>query len=149
MLPKRIERLTKGDEVARNEPRSLMDHLIERVLAVGSRLTEVDRTSVIGHRSAIQRDLFAVALHGQQLQIGRESLQVLLVRQNGNSLCAEKVVVPDAQEAHQDRQIGFEGSSSEMLIHLVKSIQHGVEVLWADGSHRGEADSRLHGVASA
>ena len=44
----RIERLRKGDEVARDEPRSLMDQLIEGVLAVGSRLAPIDRAGRVG-----------------------------------------------------------------------------------------------------
>src|SRR4029077_395365 len=37
MMAKRIERLREGDKVTRNEPRSLMDQLVERMLAVGAR----------------------------------------------------------------------------------------------------------------
>ena len=39
----RIERLDKRDEVARDQPRPLMNQLIEGVLAVGSRLAPIDR----------------------------------------------------------------------------------------------------------
>src|SRR5208282_4550394 len=39
-----IERLGKTDEVAGNQPRSLMDQLVEGVLTVGSRLAPVNRT---------------------------------------------------------------------------------------------------------
>ena len=46
----RIERLSKGDEVTRNEPGSLMDQLIEGVLAVGSRLAPINRAGRIGDR---------------------------------------------------------------------------------------------------
>ena len=51
MPAKRIERLGEGDEVARDEPGSLMNQLIERVLPVGSRLAPVDRTGVVVTRS--------------------------------------------------------------------------------------------------
>ena len=44
---KRIERLLERDEVARNEPGSLMDQLIEGVLAVGSRLAPINRAGRI------------------------------------------------------------------------------------------------------
>ena len=38
MMPaKRIERPVEGDEVARDQPCALMDQLVERVLAIGSR----------------------------------------------------------------------------------------------------------------
>ena len=38
----RVERLSKRDEVTRDEPRALMDQLVEGVLAVGSRFTPID-----------------------------------------------------------------------------------------------------------
>ena len=47
MAAQRIERLAKGDEVAGNQPRALMDQLIERMLAVGSRLAPVNRTGLV------------------------------------------------------------------------------------------------------
>ena len=54
--------------------------------------------------------MFAVALHGQLLQIGREALQVLLVRQHRHGLGAEEVSVPHAQEPHEHRQVALEGA---------------------------------------
>ena len=50
MPAERIERLAEGDEVARNEPRALVNQLIERVLAVGARLAPVDRPGVASDR---------------------------------------------------------------------------------------------------
>ena len=43
LAAERIERLLEGDKVARDEPGALVNQLIEGVLAVGSRLTPVDR----------------------------------------------------------------------------------------------------------
>src|SRR5262245_52549439 len=43
MLAKRVESLAEGDEVARNQPGSLMNQLVERVLPVGPRLAPVYR----------------------------------------------------------------------------------------------------------
>src|SRR5580658_2745248 len=74
-----IERLRERDEVARNEFSSLMDQLVERMLAVGSRLAPTNRAGLVVHVSAVERDVLAVALHCQLLQIRREALQVLLV----------------------------------------------------------------------
>ena len=49
MMPaKRVQRLTEADEVARDQPRSLMDQLIERVLAIGAGLAPINRTGGIG-----------------------------------------------------------------------------------------------------
>src|SRR5215472_230732 len=53
MLAKRVERLAERDEVARDDPGSLMDQLIEGVLAVGSRLTPIDSAGIARHLIAI------------------------------------------------------------------------------------------------
>src|SRR5918992_5874561 len=93
MPAKRVERLVESDEVAWNESRSLMNQLVERVLAVCAGLAPVDRPGVVGDVVAINGDVFAIALHSQLLQIGWKSLQVLLVGQDRNRLGAEEVVV--------------------------------------------------------
>src|ERR1039458_10159683 len=36
-----------------------------------------------------------------------------------------------------------------MLVHLVESVEHGSEMVWADGDHRRKANRRIHGVAPA
>ena len=46
MLAERVERLAERDEVARNEPRALVDQLIEGVLAVGARFSPVNRSGL-------------------------------------------------------------------------------------------------------
>jgi hypothetical protein len=121
MPPERIERRSEGDEVAGNEARPLMDQLIERVLAVGSGLAPVDRTSLVVHRRAGERHVLAVALHGQLLEISREALEVLVVGQHRDGLRAEEVVVPDAEQTHEHRQVTRERRASEMLASMVES----------------------------
>src|SRR5208337_3177778 len=78
--PESIQWAPEGDEVTRNESRPLMDQLIEGVLAIGARLSPIDGAGVAGNGRSIQPDVLAIALHRQLLQIGGESLQVLLVR---------------------------------------------------------------------
>src|SRR5215470_16559609 len=90
-----IQGVDEADEVAGDEPRPLVDELIERVLAVGPRLAPVDRPCVVVHAPAVQADVFAVRFHGQLLEIRWEALEVLLVGQHGHRLRAEEVVVPD------------------------------------------------------
>src|SRR5215469_11968440 len=65
-----IEGLSKSDEIARNETRTLMYQLIERVLAVGPRFTPVNRACLFVDCFPIERDMLPVALHRQLLQIG-------------------------------------------------------------------------------
>src|SRR4030095_2152864 len=84
MAAERIGRLREGDKVTRNEPGSLMDQLIEGVLSVRPRFAPVDRTSVKGYFLPIESHVFAVALHGQLLQICWKALQILFVREDSN-----------------------------------------------------------------
>ena len=98
------------DEVARDEPRALVDQLIEGVLAVGARLAPVDRAGVVRDLVAVERHVLAVALHRQLLEVGGEALEVLLVRQHRDRLRAEEVGVPDAEQPHQHRQVPREAA---------------------------------------
>src|SRR5262249_4926262 len=63
------EGVSKGDEITRNQPRALVNQLVKRMLAVGAWLAPVDRARVAGHCRAVERDVLAVALHGQLLEI--------------------------------------------------------------------------------
>ena len=89
----------------RHEPRALVQQLVERVLAVGAGLAPDDRRrSCTSTGVAVAIDALAVALHVELLQIGRQPLQVLVVRQHRVRLGAEEVGVPDAEQAEHDRQ---------------------------------------------
>src|SRR5580700_4821204 len=94
-----IERLRKGDEVARNEPRPLVNQLVERVLAVSSRFSPIHWTCVAFNFFPVEPDVLAVAFHRQLLEVGRKTFQVLFVGQDGDRLRAEEIVVPDGQKS--------------------------------------------------
>src|SRR5262245_46680274 len=123
MLPQRIERLRECDEVARDQPRALMDQLVERVLSIGSRFSPIDGAGVGLDLGAIQRNVLAVALHRQLLQISRESLKVLVVWKDRDGLGAEEVGVPDAEQTHDHGKIAFERRGPEVLIQLMEAVE--------------------------
>jgi hypothetical protein len=96
------------DEIQRRRRRALMQHLKERMLRVRGRLAphhgcgrEIDAIAVQGHR-------FAVALHFELLQVGRQPRQPLVIRQHGESRQTQEGAVPDAEHSHQYRQIPLE-----------------------------------------
>src|SRR5262245_22726126 len=150
MVPaERIERLTESDKITWDQPRSLMDQLVKRMLAVGSRLAPIDGTGIVIDPLTIDSHMFAVAFHRQLLKISRKSLEILLIGQHRHGLCAEEVVVPDGQEAHEHRQIALERSRAKMFVHLMETIQHGAEIIWTDSDHCREPDRRIHGIAPA
>ena len=80
-----------------------MDQLIEGVLAVGAGLAPDDRPGRVVDALAVAPDGFAVALHVALLEIGREAVKMLVVRQHGMARRAEEIVVPDPDQAEQRR----------------------------------------------
>ena len=97
MLVHRVVAANGGDEVAGDQPRSLVDQLIERVLAVGSRLAPDDGAGAVVDALAGAVHALAVRLHVALLEVRREAVEVLVVGQDGVRLRAEEVAVPDAQ----------------------------------------------------
>ena len=65
--------------------------------------------------------MLAVGLHRQLLQVGREPLEVLVVRQHGLGLRVEEVGVPDREQPQQHRQVLGERRGAEVLVHLVEA----------------------------
>src|SRR5579883_391628 len=132
MAPERIQRFAEPDEVARYQASALMDKLIKRMLAVGARFAPVDWARIMLHRLTIKRNGFSIALHRKLLQVCGKTLQILFVGKHCNRLRSEKIVVPDGQHRHQDRQVLFERGSPEMHVHLVKTIQHFAKIIWTN-----------------
>src|SRR5215468_12545796 len=92
-----IERLTEGDEITWDQPRSLVDQLVKRMLTVGSRLAPIDGTGIGIDPLTIESHMLAVTLHRQLLEVSRKALEILLVGQHRHGLRTEEVVVPDGQ----------------------------------------------------
>src|SRR5580692_7835319 len=109
-----------------------MNELVERVLTVGSRFSPIDGTRVVPNLFPVKRDMLAVAFHRQLLGVGREAFQVLFVRQDRDRLRPKEAVVPDPEKTQQHRQVLPEGSSAEMLVHLMETIEHRLKILRAD-----------------
>src|SRR5271166_91997 len=141
MPAKRIERLGKSDEVARNEPGPLMNQLVERVLTVGSRFAPVNETRLVAHSLPVERDMLAIAFHRQLLKVGWEPFQILLIRQDSHGLRTKEVVVPDRKKSHEYWQILLKGSGAKVLVHLMETAQQGLKVFWSDRDHGREANS--------
>ena len=82
-----------------------------------------------GDGRAVQRDVLAVRLHGELLEVGGEALEVLLVGQHGDGLRVEEVGVPEGEQAEQHGQILLERGSPEVDVHGVEAGEHVAEVL--------------------
>ena len=101
-----------------------MQQLIEGMLAVGAGLAPEDLTGVGGHGAAVPADMLAVGLHGELLQVGREAVQVLAVRQHGVALGTEEVDVPDIEQAHQRDGVVLERGVAEVLVDGVEASRN-------------------------
>src|SRR5258708_3517597 len=128
MLAQRIQSLAECDEVARDQPGPLVNQLVKRVLAVGPRLTPVNRTGLIGYVVPAQRYVFAIALHRQLLEVSWETLQVLLIGQHRDRFRAQEIRIPDREQTHEYGHVSLERSRAEVLVHLVEAFKQGPEV---------------------
>ena len=142
-------RPAETDEIGGNQLRALMEKLVEAVLSVRSGLAPDDRAGLPFDLVVVLRDVFAVALHVDLLEVGGEAVHGLVIREDGVGLGAEEVVVPDAEEGHDDRHVLVERRLAEMFVHGVEAFEHLREVFGADLDHDGQADGGVEGVAAA
>src|SRR5881296_2138061 len=91
-----------------------LDQLVEGMLPVGSRLSPVDGPGRVTDLHALARDVLAVALHGQLLQVRGKPLEVLFVGQDRHRLRAEEIGVPDGQQAQEHGQVALERGRAEV-----------------------------------
>ena len=128
------------NEVGRNQPGTLVDQLEEAVLRVGAGLAPDHSAGGIVDRDAITGDPFAVALHVQLLQEGREMLEVLVVGDHRLGVGPAEIVVPDAEQRQDDRHIAFRRCLDEMLVHRVGAGQQLVKTIRPDRQRDRQAD---------
>ena len=126
-----------------------MDQLVEGVLAVGARLAPEDFAGFGGDRGAVPTHGLAVGFHGQLLQVGREAVQVLVVRQHGVGCDLEEVAVPHVQHAEQHDHVLLERGVGEVFVDLMEAVQELFETFRSEHHGEGGADGCVHGVAAA
>ena len=145
----RVRGVDERDEVGRDELGALVDQLVEGVLAVGARFAPEDLAGLGGDGGAVPTHGLAVGLHGQLLQVGREAVQVLVVRQHGVGGDLEEVAVPDVQHTEQHHDVLLERGVGEVLIDLVEAVQELLETSRAEDHGQGGADGGVDGVTAA
>lgn len=126
-----------------------MDQLVERVLTVGARLTPDDWASLVVYRVAVTVNILTVGLHVALLEVSGKAVHVLVVRQNRFGFRTEEVVVPDADQRQQHRQVFLRRSGGEVLIHRMRAGQQLNEVVEAHGENDGQTNRRPQGVTAA
>ena len=145
-----VVREHRRDEITGNEAGALMNQLIECVLSVGSRLTPDDGTgSVVVDGPAVAVNALAVTFHVALLEVGGKAVEVLVVGENGVAFGSVKVVIPDADESHENGDVLREGSGSEVFVHAVGTGQEFFEGVGSDDDGDGKTDGRPQGVAAS
>src|SRR5215831_9099083 len=92
-------------EVAWYHHCSLVNQLVEGMLAIGAGLSPDDRAGAIGNRLAFTVNALAIAFHITLLKIGGKAMHVLIIRQNGFSLGTKKIGVPQTYQCHDNGNI--------------------------------------------
>ncbi|MNH85443.1 hypothetical protein D3C73_378840 [compost metagenome] len=138
----------RSDKVARHQLGPLMDQLIERMLAVGAWFTPDNRAGLVIYRVAVTVNVFAVRLHVALLEISGKTMHILVVRQDRFGFCAEEIVVPDADQRQQHRQVLLGRRLGKVFVHLMRTAQQLLEVFKAQRQRDRQADCRPQRVTA-
>src|SRR5690606_19699 len=95
LLLVRARAVDRGQEIERHAARALVQELEEGVLRVRARLAPDYAARVVVDLRSLERRALAVRFHLELLQIGRQAMQPLVVRQYRLGLDAEEVAIPD------------------------------------------------------
>ncbi len=139
----------RSDEIARYHFGTLMNQLVERMLTVSTRLTPDDWACLVIHRIAVTVNVFTVGFHIALLEVGRETVHILVVRQNRFGFSTEEIVVPDTDQRQQHRQVFLRRSGGEVFVHGVRARKQLNKVVEAHRKDDGQTDCRPQGVTTA
>mmetsp|Transcript_55967 Transcript_55967/g.141721 ORF Transcript_55967/g.141721 Transcript_55967/m.141721 type:complete len:370 (+) Transcript_55967:1351-2460(+) len=144
----RVLALLEANEVRRNRP-ALVHQLVEGVLPVGPRLSEVDGSGARGASRAVHLHALAIGLHIQLLDVRHEAHERLAVRQDRVALVAQASRIPHREQRHERGQILRRRGGLEVSVHgccTIEELPHGVEpVLQRQRQHPHRA---AHGEAA-
>ena len=141
--------LRRNDELDRNDVRALVQQLEEGMLAVGSRLAPDERAGRGSYGLAVEGDALAVRFHVKLLEIGRQTGEALVIRDDGARRISADHAMPETDEAEKHRQVLLERRGPEMLVERMGAGEHVFEIVCSDGDHDREADRRPQRIATA
>ena len=159
LAEQRVLARAETDEVAGNHA-SLVNQLVEAVLAVGSWLAEIHLADVERHRRSVHRHSLAVRFHVHLLDVGGEAEQRLRVGQQGATGVAgdqsppprslQEAGVPHTDEAQHHRDVLLHGRGARVHVDVVRAgeelLHHLVTVV---ERQRQETHRRADAVAAA
>ena len=140
VLPERVMADGRGNEIAGDQVRALVDQLVKSMLPVRARLTPNDGTRGVGHRLPVAVHGFAVAFHVALLEIGCKAVHVLVIGKDGFGGGAPKLCVPDADQGHDHRDVLPVIRVPEMLVCLICAAEQPFKAVIADAERDGQPD---------
>jgi hypothetical protein len=141
MLSDRIMAYGRRKKVSRYKPGALMYKLVKGMLSVSAGLSPDNRTCLVSDSPARTVCGLAVALHIALLEVGRETVHILIVRQYSFSFRFEEISVPYPNKGEYYRDIPFEGLIPEMFVHFISAGQQITEIIETDVTGYGKTDS--------
>ena len=105
MLKIHFETLRCDQKFARDDGGALVDKLIERVLSVRAGFPPHYRARTASKWCSVLGDAFAITLHIQLLEIGRQTAEALVIGQYRASGVAANVVMPNANQRQQNGHV--------------------------------------------
>ena len=141
-----IQGTGRGQEIAGNHGRPLVQELVKGMLSIGAWFSPDDGTGLTGDLFAFTRHGFAVTLHVSLLEIGGEAFQILVIGKDGVALGTHEIPVPDAEQSHDHRDIVHQSGGPEMFIDLVRPLEQFLEPVHADAQGYGQPDGRPQGI---
>src|SRR5690348_19366 len=111
-----------GNKIRGYHRRSLVKQLVKGMLAVGSRFSPNDRPCGVSNLFATPVHVFSIAFHISLLEVSRETMHILVVRQNRFRLGAKEINIPKAHQAHDNRNIFFKLFLPEMFVGFISAF---------------------------
>jgi hypothetical protein len=93
------------------------------MLPIGAGLAPDHRRSAGGELHSILVDAFAIALHLQLLQIGRQAAQSMAVWGDAAAGKLAEIAIPDVQQSQAHREIVLQRGCEKVGVHRVRAAQ--------------------------
>mmetsp|Transcript_33483 Transcript_33483/g.81083 ORF Transcript_33483/g.81083 Transcript_33483/m.81083 type:complete len:339 (-) Transcript_33483:241-1257(-) len=119
------------------------------MLSVGSWFSPDDGSSLVGDLVAVSGNVLSVGFHISLLEVGSESVHVLVIWQNGQGFGSEKVIVPKSNQSQSQWQVILWFGSQKVLIHGVSTGVHFHPVVKTNGKGNGGSNGRPQGISSS
>ncbi len=133
-------RLSKTNEIYRNDLWPLMQQLEKSMLSIGTRRTPNNRPRGALHRPAIHRNRLAQTLHLKLLQVIRKAPQSMTIRNHRSRGRPPNLAMPNIQQPQQHRHAAF--LSHYLVIDQTHTSQHLTKPLRPNSGHQTQRHRR-------